>query len=455
MRARATAVGRRPLAVVAVLVLLSASCTDDTGPGERAENPSDPAAPTWLVERSAGNATTFEISDRSFDLPAPGLGPDAAERFAAGDTAFQTRFDSGTGLGPDFNADGCNACHVNNGRQRAPIGNGYVGIGPVVHVSTPGAGEGEAPFALPGYGTRLQTYATAGDAEAQINVLWETLEASYPDGTPIELRRPVVSIVGREGMLPVDAQISLRIPPQVAGPGLLDLVPEADIVAAADPDDADGDGISGEVQWVPVTDGTVQVGRHGWKAENVDLLHQSASALAEDIGVGTALTPIDGEIEFGDDELAALAFYIEALALPAGRDVDDPTVARGAAMFDSVGCASCHTPQLRTGSDGTPELADLVIHPFTDLLLHDLGAGLADDRPVYGASGTEWRTAPLWGIGLLDMVNGHVSLLHDGRARSIEEAILWHGGEAQAVTDAFMALDAADRAALIRFVESR
>lgn len=414
-----------------------------------------PDAPPWLVERAGDATTTFEVSDRSYNLSARNIGLTARIRFADGDETFEEFFVADTGLGPDFNADGCNACHVNNGRQHAPIGSGYVGIGPVVHVSAPGAGEREAPFDLPGYGNRLQTYATAGEAEAQVSVLWETVEAAYPDGTLVELRRPVVSIVGREGMLPVDAQTSLRIPPQVAGPGLLEFVPEADIVAAADPDDADRDGISGRVQWVPDDDGTPRVGRHGWKAEHFDLLHQSAGALAHDIGISTSLNPVGTQIEVGDEELADLAFYVEALAVPAGRDVGDPEVIRGANLFATIGCMSCHTPRQRTGETNTPELDDLVIYPFTDLLLHDLGPGLSDDRPVYGASGSEWRTAPLWGIGLLETVNGHVSLLHDGRARSIEEAILWHGGEAQTVTDAFRELDTADRAALVRFVESR
>ncbi len=411
-------------------------------------------APPWLIERAGDATTTFEVSDRSYNLSARNLGLAARIRFADGDEVFEAFFTEADGLGPDFNANSCQSCHVNNGRHATSVEGGYVGIGPVVHVSAAGALDGEVPAALPGYGTRLQTYANAGDAEALVNVLYEYTDGTYPDGTPYELRRPVVSVVGREGMLPADAELSLRIPPPVAGPGLLEYVPEADIVAAADPDDADGDGISGEVQWVPDGD-DLRVGRHGWKAENFDLVHQSAGALAEDIGVGTNLNPVAGAVELSDEDLADLAFYVEGLAIPAGRDVEDPQVIRGAHLFDTIGCTSCHTPQQRTGTTQVPELDDLVIVPFTDLLLHDLGPGLADDRPVLNASGSEWRTAPLWGIGLLDVVNGHVSLLHDGRARSIEEAILWHGGEAQRVTDAFMALSAADRAALIRFVESR
>ncbi|MEM9202959.1 MAG: di-heme oxidoredictase family protein [Actinomycetota bacterium] len=411
--------------------------------------------PSWLIERAGDATTTFEVSDRSYNLSARNLGLTARIRFADGDEIFEARFDDDTGLGPDFNANSCTSCHVNNGRHARTIDPGYVGIGPVVHVSAEGADDGDAPLSLPGYGTRFQTYAVGGnEAEAQVNVLYDYTEGAYPDGTPYELRRPIVSVIGREGMLPADAQLSLRIPPPVAGPGLLEYVPEADIVAAADPDDSDGDGISGEVQWVTV-DGETRLGRHGWKAETPDLVRQSAGALAEDMGIGTSVHPVAGSVEVNDDDLADLAFYVEGLAIPAGRDIDDPDVIRGANLFDTVGCTSCHTPQQRTGTTQVPELDDLVIIPFTDLLLHDMGPGLADDRPVFNASGQEWRTAPLWGIGLLEIVNGHVSLLHDGRARSIEEAILWHGGEAQGVTDTFMALSAADRASLIRFVESR
>ncbi|MEM9468218.1 MAG: di-heme oxidoredictase family protein [Actinomycetota bacterium] len=414
--------------------------------------PEDP--PAWLIERAGDATTTFEVSDRSYNLSARNLGLTARIRFADGDDIFEAFFSVDDGRGPDFNASSCTSCHVNNGRHDQRIQSGYVGIGPVVHVSAEGAAEGERPLALPGYGTRLQTYANEGEAEAQVNVLYEYTEGTYPDGAAYELRRPIVSVVGREGMLPADAQLSLRIPPQVAGPGLLEYVPAEDILAVADPDDADGDGISGEVQWVPVGDELV-IGRHGWKAEAPDLVHQSAGALAEDIGVGTALVPVADSIELSDAELADLAFYVEGLAVPAGRDIDDPEVIRGANLFETIGCTSCHTPVQRTGTTQAPELDDLVIVPFTDLLLHDMGPGLADDRPVLNASGQEWRTAPLWGIGLLDLVNGHTSLLHDGRARSVEEAILWHGGEAQGVTDAFMELSAEDRAALIRFVESR
>ena len=425
-------------------------------------------APSWLIERAGDATTTFEISDRSFDLSARILGLSARTRFADGEEIFEEFFSPGSGLGPDFNANGCNSCHVNNGRQAAPLGDGYLGIGPVVHVSAPGASATEAPFDLPGYGTRLQTYALEGETEAQVNLLWENVAGQYLDGTPYELRRPIVSVVGREGLLPADAELSLRIPPPMAGPGLLEFIPEADLLDASDPHDLDGDGISGRVNLIADDAGDFRVGRHGWKAENFDLIHQSAGALAEDLGITTSLNSLAGGagaaggagtagdgIDISDADLADLAFYIEGLAIPAGRDVTDPAIVDGANLFAQVGCTGCHTPQQRTGTTNTPELDDLIIFPFTDLLLHDLGPGLDDGRPVYAASGAEWRTSALWGIGLSATVNGHVSLLHDGRARSVEEAILWHGGEAETVTAAFRALPASDRERLIQFVNSR
>ncbi len=494
---RPTAVTIR--ALVPILILVAACAPDDPPPAE--PPPADaPAAsppsvgahrsgspPGWLVERAGGATTTFEVSVRSFNLSARDLGLPDRIRFADSNTAFEADRDAADGLGPDLGFDpavgttSCLSCHADNARQRSPLVPGPLVAGPVVHVSAPGAGPGGAPRPLPGFGTRLQTgVADVPGApttpEARIELAWEEIPGSYPDGTPYSLRRPVLDISSERRPFPGDALVSLRIPPQVAGPGPLEMVPSADILARADPDDRDGDGISGRPNLVPTATGDVALGRFGWKAENPDLVHQSAGALAEDLGITSDLVPVDGggratgaEIDSATVEL--IAFYVEGLAIPAGRDVDDPDVVAGARLFEEVGCTSCHTPTLvtaafdpdlvradpgtRAGTSPLRGLADQVVHPFTDLLLHDLGPGLDDGRPVFGASGSEWRTAPLWGIGLLETVNGHRELLHDGRARSVPEAILWHGGEAAASVEAFRHLDAADRARLVRFVESR
>ncbi len=383
------------------------------------------------------------------------MGLPARTRFGEGDLKFEEFYTPATGLGPDFNAPGCNSCHVDNARQAEAVGEGPIEVGPVVHVSAPGAAAGMAPFDLPGYGVRLQTKAVVGPPEAEISVHWTEFAGTYPDGVPYSLREPTLKIVGHRGPFPADTQTSLRIPPQVAGPGMLELIPDADIIAAADPTDSDRNGISGRVQWTTDTAGQPRVGRHGWKAENYDLVHQTAGALYDDSGIANSIATPNLPPEITDTELADVAFYVEALAIPAGRDVTDPAVVAGARLFSQVGCTGCHTPTQQTGDSSIAEFADLTIYPFTDLLLHDLGPGLDDDRPVLQASGAEWRTAPLWGVGLLETVNGQQSLLHDGRARSVEEAILWHGGEARAITDQFRNLTAADRELLIGFVNSR
>jgi len=433
------------------LAVIAASCASDDSLATVGAG----SAPDWLVARSGDATTTFEVSVRSFNLSARNMGLPARVRFATGDRVFERFFDASNGLGPDFNAPGCNSCHVDNARQDEAVGEGALGVGPVVHVSAPGAALGAKPFALPGYGVRLQTRAIDGPPEAEISVHWIERAGTYPDGSSYSLRHPSIEIIGNRGVFATDAQISLRIPPQVAGPGLLGLVPEADIVAGADPTDANGDGISGRVQWVNDESGRPRVGRHGWKAENFDLEHQTAGALFDDSGIANSIAAPGLPSEITDAELADDAFYVEALAIPAGRDVTDPDIVAGARLFAQVGCASCHTPSQRTGDFSIPEFANLTIYAFTDLLLHDMGPGLDDQRPVLQAIGAEWRTAPLWGIGLLELVNGQQSLLHDGRARDIAEAILWHGGEARAITNQFRNLTERDRELLIGFVNSR
>jgi CxxC motif-containing protein (DUF1111 family) len=265
--------------------------------------------------------------------------------------------------------------------------------------------------------------------------------------------------------------ISPRVAPQVIGLGLLEAVTEDTLVGLADPFDADGDGISGRVSHLPNPErsGTT-VGRFGWKANQPSIRQQVAGAFLGDMGITSPVNPAEdctavelecaaapsgGSPEIPEARLADVVLYSRLLAVPARRDLDEPQVLRGEDMFEELGCATCHRPSLETGAfESLPELAHQVIRPFTDLLLHDMGPELADGRPDHEASGSEWRTPPLWGIGLLHTVNGHTRLLHDGRARNAEEAVLWHDGEARASRDAFVAARAGDRAALLRFLES-
>jgi CxxC motif-containing protein (DUF1111 family) len=242
------------------------------------------------------------------------------------------------------------------------------------------------------------------------------------------------------------------------------------VLARADPDDADHDGISGRANWVwDQAAGASALGRFGWKANQPPLRQQAAGAALGDIGLTSPLfpgqncgagqaacaaAPSGGEPELSERFLDRLELYTQALAVPAMRAPRDASVRRGWELFNRAGCAACHTPTLTTGPHRLAALSGQIVHPFTDLLLHDLGPGLADGRPDFLASGSEWRTAPLWGIGLIERVNGHTRLLHDGRARDLAEAILWHGGEAAAAREAFRTMAPDERAALLAFLKA-
>ena len=254
------------------------------------------------------------------------------------------------------------------------------------------------------------------------------------------------------------------------GLGLLEALPEARLEALADPDDEDGDGISGRINRVYDHErGETAVGRFGWKAEQPTVLQQTAGALLGDMGISSRLfreqnctaaqtaclaAKDGGEPEIEDAILDKLVLYARTLAVPARRGADGEEVLRGKLLFGEAGCDSCHTPRHETGEGALPELSDQTIWPYTDLLLHDMGDALSDERPSFAAEGREWRTPPLWGLGLVRAVNGHQFLLHDGRARGFAEAILWHGGEGEAAAEAFGAMPAEDRAALLAFLES-
>jgi CxxC motif-containing protein (DUF1111 family) len=243
------------------------------------------------------------------------------------------------------------------------------------------------------------------------------------------------------------------------------------LLARVDPDDRDGDGISGRANRVPsAASKRVELGRFGWKAEQASVLDQTAAAFVGDMGItsrlfvdendgpqqGASCTEQSGAVpELDDAVLDSVVSYVRTLALPARRDRERPAVERGEILFATDGCASCHTPTLTTADDAVPsELAARTIHPYSDLLLHDLGSGLSDERPSFGAAGSEWRTAPLWGVGLVERVSGGSGFLHDGRARNLTEAVLWHGGEAEAAKQRFLRMRASDRAALLAFLES-
>jgi CxxC motif-containing protein (DUF1111 family) len=288
----------------------------------------------------------------------------------------------------------------------------------------------------------------------------DTKMVTLGDGTSVTLSRPKFTVTANNGD---PSHFSARLARKLVGMGLLEAIDEKTILDRADRLDCDGDGISGRPSYVkdPVT-GVLRVGRFGWKAEKVSVAHQIADAASADLGVGTSIFPENGKVELSDTDLGKLTTYMRLIGVPPQRTHADATVLRGEQLFKTVGCSNCHVTDVVTGPNHPfSELRSQAIKPFTDLLLHDMGPDLADNSGVEPGdqadsppSASEWRTPPLWGIGLYKTVNGHTGLLHDGRAASVLEAALWHGGEAEKVKERLMALPAADRDALVAFVMS-
>jgi CxxC motif-containing protein (DUF1111 family) len=436
--------------------------------------------PAWFGAPIAGDATLDIANENAFARPIPTLPVEDLRRFTFGNRLFNTNWvaapasvDAFDGLGPLFNRVSCSACHVRDGRGRPPE-HGEPLESMLLRLSVPGSSANGAPRPVPHYGDQLNEKALPGvPAEGRTVVTYRERGGKYPDGEPYALLVPDYQIVDLGyGPLPAETLSSARVAPAVFGLGLLEAVPEAGILAREDPDDADHDGISGRANHVwDARQGRRVLGRFGWKANQPSLRQQSATAAHGDIGLTTSLYPHEnvaegqvaaaavpsgaaqGQPELRDDFLDMLTFYLQALAVPAPRA--SPGAAQGAALFARIGCTACHAPSFTTGEfPAVPALAQQQIHAFTDLLLHDMGDELADGRPDFEALGTEWRTPPLWGIGLTPVENRHTRFLHDGRARSLEEAVLWHGGEARAARDRFMALPRPERRALLNFLES-
>jgi CxxC motif-containing protein (DUF1111 family) len=422
--------------------------------------------------RLGGPATVEVDGPGAFSLPIPGLSREDRRAFSVGNALFRDNWvvapasaEGRDGLGPLFAANSCSACHQDDGRGVPPTDGAGVGRGWIVLVS-PVDRDGEPH---PAYGSQLQDQAIPGvRPEARVVVRPEPMGGRYPDGTAYGLERWALTIEDPAYGPLGPVRTSLRIGPQIIGGGLIEAVDDAHIVAREDPFDRDGDGISGRAHRLGGAAG--RVGRFGWKATQANLEDQVQAAFHGDVGITSPRFPDEplstlqrevvrepsgGTPEIDAAKVARVAHYCRVLAVPAQRTPGDPQVIRGREAFSRAGCAACHVPELRTGS-GSPiaELRGVAFRPYSDLLLHDMGDGLADDRRDGDASGREWRTPPLWGLGLVPTVNGHSRYLHDGRARSLEEAVLWHGGEAQRSRDAFAAMEAADRAALLAFLGS-
>jgi len=447
-----------------------------------------------------GKATSRGSTDHvnAFSQPSGNMGFAKELDFKIGNAIFRKLWvtapastQSSDGLGPLYNARACQRCHLKDGRGHPPAANwpDDNAVSMLMRLSIPPqTAEDREKLASgrsnvipePTYGGQLQDLAIPGHSgEGLIHITYTEKQVKLAGGETVSLREPHYRItdLGYGPMHP-DVMISPRIAQPMIGLGLLEAIPEADILAIADPDDEDGDGISGKPNrvWSHEMD-RLSLGRFGWKAGQPTILQQTADASAHDIGVGSALipkragdctpaqtacvaAPHGGQADAPDDELRKpllelIAFYSRNLAVPRRRDPESPEVLAGKKLFHDTGCAACHHPGFTTGSE-TPDayLANQKIWPYTDLLLHDMGEDLADNRPEGRANGQEWRTPPLWGIGLTETVSGHTYFLHDGRARNLTEAILWHGGEAETARDGFKALRPEDRARLLAFLNS-
>ncbi len=430
---------------------------------------------------SADDLTTLRNDAGAFAEEVANLDWRLSLLFDEGDGVFERPFKTATaatyganndGLGPIYNAVSCETCHFNDGRTEPLPGQGML-----MRLSVPGVSAHGGPKPHPIYGGQFGDLAIDGvDAEGYLDITYEEVPGRYGDGTPYTLLKPTITPIPTiSGAFDESLMTSVRAPLAMHGLGLLEAISEDTLHEWADPEDADGDGISGKINMVwDAQFKRMAPGRFGWKAETPSIITQSGDAAHNDMGVSSpyftgqtcmepqtdcnaAITGYDpeGDYEMSARQLDFLHAYLAFLAVPARGDLDEPTVNRGEELFHEIGCVSCHKPTAVTGDDHKfRRLRNKTIQPFTDLLLHDMGEGLSDHRTSFLSTGNEWRTAPLWGIGLLERVNGHNRLLHDGRARGFAEAILWHGGEAEDAKESFRLLSAEDRQAVINFLKS-
>ncbi|MFN8406609.1 MAG: di-heme oxidoredictase family protein [Sphingobacteriaceae bacterium] len=424
----------------------------------------------WL---SASNQTVFDEGSGAFSHMFNGMPEYLKNVHEIGDQQFEATFVTAPaphnpGLGPIYNNVSCGSCHISDGRGKIP-GPGETAANTLFRISIPGQDEHGGPMPVPGFGTQLQTRGVIGiRPEADVRTSYTETAYSFADGSTYSLRSPQYDIINPYIPIP-QVLLSARVAPPVFGLGLLEAVSDSDIEGRADPNDLDQDGISGKTNYVwNVVKQKKTLGRFGWKANQPSLLQQVAAAFNGDMGITNYLFPkesSDGQTQYvgpvvypyelSDSLLHSVEFYTRTLAVPVRRKVNDQLIIQGKQLFISIGCAKCHVPDLKTAVNvAFSPISNLLIHPYTDLLLHDMGDGLADNRPDFDANGREWRTTPLWGIGLTEKVNGHTNFLHDGRARNLMEAILWHGGEAQNAKNKVRNLSKKDRDALISFLES-
>ncbi|WP_212626669.1 di-heme oxidoredictase family protein [Pseudomonas sp. PP3] len=470
-----------PLRLSALFLALGLSACDDAPRFTEAE-PGE--------ARSGGSTTVRKTDQNAFSLPSANLPPSRRVDFSVGNSFFRNPWviapsttTARDGLGPLFNTNACQGCHIKDGRGHPPEPDDANAVSMLVRLSIPDAPayakviEQLGVVPEPVYGGQFQDMAVPGVApEGKVRVDYTPVKVSFKDGTEVELRKPSLNITQLNyGPMHPDTRFSARVAPPMIGLGLLEAIPEEAILANAEAQAKAKEGIAGRPNrvWDDVQQKTV-LGRFGWKAGQPNLNQQNVHAFSGDMGLTTRLRPFDdctdaqtdckqapngngpdGEPEVSDNILRLVLFYSRNLAVPARRDVSAPEVLAGKNLFYQAGCQSCHTPKYTTAANAAePELANQVIRPYSDLLLHDMGDGLADNRSEFQAGGRDWRTPPLWGIGLTQAVSGHTQFLHDGRARNLLEAVLWHGGEASAARQQVLSFNAEQRAALLAFLNS-
>lgn len=470
--------------IISILFFLIVSCQKKTK--EQVVQPETPITTTTVIVDPAeallaGGASVNDNSSNAFGIQAPNVSSVTFGTFASGNSFFRDIWVEAPasttgrdGLGPILNASSCGACHSLDGRGKPHDETFSPNVGLLFRLSVLGTNAHGESNPDPNYGGQFQPKSIlSAKNEGDVKIVYTETAGNYPDGTSYSLRTPTYIFENLNfGAMAANVMVSPRLAQQIPGLGLLEAISDSTILAHSDPNDADADGISGRPNYVwDVASGSKRIGRFGWKANQPSIKQQVAGAFNGDIGITSSLfsaegltdyqkelfkdIPNGGSPELDDKKLDQVTAYCASLGVPYRRNISDPDVIEGKKLFVQIGCDKCHLAKVKTGSYAlVPEFSNKTIKPYTDLLLHDMGNGLADNRPDFEATGNEWRTPPLWGIGMVKVVNNHTFFLHDGRARNFEEAILWHGGEGEKSKTEFTKLSAKQRLQVITFLEN-